>query len=78
MGRLPLRVLLVEFGERLDDLVRMLGASEFFYSERASVADLAVYGQLARSESNPDLWSEVRKRPELVDYMKRVEQATGG
>jgi len=80
MGRLPEEMLRREFGTRLDDLLRMLGSRPFFYDERPSVADLAVFGQLtsARSEASPETRGALEERPRLLDYMKRVEQATGG
>jgi glutathione S-transferase len=80
LGRLPEETLGREFGARLDDLLRMLGARPFFYDERPSVADLAVFGQLtsARSEVAPETRRALEERPRLVEYMKRVEQATGG
>jgi len=80
MGRLPEPMLATEFGARLDDLLRMLGDKPYFYDVRPSVADLAVYGQLAsaRSEVAPETRRAVAERPRLLDYMKRVEQATGG
>ena len=44
------------------------------------MADLAVYAQLhaACGEVTPELDALIAQRPGLVDYMKRVEQATGG
>ena len=80
MGRLPEETLGQEFGARLDDLLRMLGERPFFYDERPSVADLAVFGQLhaAGSGAVPETHRALHERPRLVDYMKRVEQATGG
>ncbi len=80
IGRLPESVIEREFGERLDDLVRMLGDRSFFQGDRASAADLAVYGQLraANSEVAPESRRAIQQRPRLVEYMKRVEQATGG
>ena len=80
LGRLPEPVLAREFGEKLDDLLRMLGERLFFHSDEPSVADLAVYGQLknADDELSPETREAIRRRPRLVEYMKRVEQATGG
>ena len=80
LGRLPETVLVREFGEKLDDLLRMLGDRQFFHSDEPSVADLAVYGQLknADDELAPEPREAIRRRPTLVVYMKRVEQATGG
>jgi glutathione S-transferase len=80
LGRLPEPLLAREFGEKLDDLLRMLGERPFFYSDQPSVADLAVYGQLstADDELSPETRDAIRRRPKLVEYMKRVEQATGG
>jgi hypothetical protein len=44
------------------------------------VADLAVFGQLAMAQGEvaPETRQEIARRPRLVEYMKRVEQATGG
>ena len=80
MGRLPEETLGREFGTRLDDLLRMLGERPFFYDERPSVADLAVFGQLhaAGSGEVPETQRALSERPRLVDYVKRVAQATGG
>ena len=80
LGRLPNAVLVEEYGRRLDDLLRMLGDRPFFFADEPSVADLAVYGQLAMatSEVTPELGDLVRRRPQLAEYLKRVEQATGG
>ncbi len=80
LARLPEETLVREFGARLDDLLRMLGERPYFYDERPSVADLAVYGQLAmgQGELAPETRAEIARRPRLTEYMKRVEQATGG
>jgi glutathione S-transferase len=80
MGRLPDETLGREFGTRLDDLLRMLGARPFFYDERPSVADLAVFGQLqaARAEEAPETRRAIEARPPLLAYLERVETATVG
>jgi len=80
LARLPEPVLAREFGEKLDDLLRMLGERPFFHADEPSVADLAVYGQLknADDELSPETREAIRRRPRVVEYMKRVEQATGG
>jgi glutathione S-transferase len=80
MGRLPEETLGREFGARLDDLLRMLGDKPYFYDERPSVADLAVFGQLHGASSGlvPETSRALHERPRLVDYLKRVAQATGG
>jgi glutathione S-transferase len=79
-GRLPPDVLAKEFAARLDDVERMLGTRPFFYDDRLSVADLAVYGQLhfADSAVTPEAQAILRAHQGLVDHMKRVEQLTGG
>jgi len=80
LGRLPEETLQKEFGARLDDLLRMLGDRPYFYDDRPSVADLAVFGQLlmAEGELAPETRAEIARRPRLVDYMKRVGQVTEG
>jgi glutathione S-transferase len=67
-------------GDRLDDLVNLLGTRPFFYAERPSMADLAVYSMLRSVEggSMPDSTQLLLARPGLVTYMRRVEAETGG
>ncbi len=79
MGRLSRETLLAEIGKLLDDTVLLLGAKPFFYSDRLSVADLALYGQLhmARSGPTPEITTLISHRPALVAFAKRVEELTG-
>ncbi len=67
-------------GDRLDDLVNLLGTRPFFYADRPSMADLAVYSMLRSIEhgSLPDSAQLLHSRPGLVAYMRRVEAETGG
>jgi glutathione S-transferase len=67
-------------GDRLDDLVNLLGTRSFFYADRPSMADLAVYGMLSTVErgSLPSSTELLHARPGLVAYMRRVEAETGG
>ena len=80
LGRLPDGVLVRELGHRLDDLVTLLGRSRFFHDNAPSAADLALYGQFATMRSGPTPEAEglLDERPALADFMKRVEEATGG
>jgi len=78
LGRLPYDVLIRELGERLDDLVLLLGKQAFFYSDRPSVADFAIYGEFNTgfTEATPDFAEQVSQRPALADWHKRVEEVT--
>ena len=78
LGRLPYDVLIRETGERLDDLVLLLGRRAFFYADRPSVADFALYGEFRTGcgEATPDFGQLVSERPPLADWLKRVEDAT--
>lgn len=69
-----------ELDQRLHDLVRLLAGRPFFYSERVSMADLAVFAMLRSlaGDSIPGGARLLARRPELVAFMRRVEQATGG
>jgi len=69
-----------ELGLRLDDLMNFLGARAFFYADRLSMADLAVYAMLytMRNEAIPGSALLIAQRPALVGFMRRVEEATGG
>lgn len=66
-----------EFGQRLDDLVNFLGRRPFFYSDRVSRADLAVYSFLHNmpSVAGPVVVAAVESRQALIDLMARVEAA---
>jgi glutathione S-transferase len=76
----PQTALLREIDDRLGDLVNLLGGRRFFYSDRLSMADLAVYGMLHTidSESIPGASRLLASRPTLRGFMQRVEEQTGG
>ena len=67
-------------GERLVDLERLLAERPFFYASRISMADLAVYAMLRSlaSDSIPGGAAQLRSRPRLVAFMKRVDEASSG
>ena len=77
-GRRVVPVLIREIGSRLDDLVLLLDRRAFFYADRPSVADFALYGMFRTgcNEVTPDFDELVSERPTLADWMKRVEDAT--
>jgi glutathione S-transferase len=66
--------------DRLNDLVRFLGNNPFFYSDRVSMADLAIYAMLHSlgRDTIPGCSRRIAERPSLVDFMRRVETETGG
>ena len=65
---------------RLGDLTNFLGSRHFFYADAVSMADLAVYGILfaLRNDTIPGVSALLTRRPALVAFMGRVEEATGG
>jgi len=65
--------------DRLDDLLGFLGTRPFFYSDRVSMADLGVYAMLYSLSLGaiPGSQKIVLSRPPLVEFMRRVEAATG-
>ena len=78
LGRLPYDVLIAEMGERLDDLVQLLGNNPFFYSDRPSAADFAIYGVFStglKEDVTPDFAKLVSQRPALEDWFQRVDDA---
>jgi glutathione S-transferase len=76
----PQTALLRSIDDRLGDLVNLLGTRRFFYADRVSMADLAVYGMLftVRSDSIPGSARLLAMRPTLREFMLRVEEETGG
>ena len=72
--------LLRGIADRLGDLANFLGARPFFYADRASIADLAVYGMLCTLRRNVIPGSEqlLSQRPSLIEFMRRVEHESEG
>jgi len=71
MARLPLETLIEELGHRLDELLVWLGKSPFFFADRPSAADLAIFGQLNTAAKRPhtprgEARSRARQPPRLV------------
>ncbi|MYE13386.1 MAG: glutathione S-transferase family protein [Gammaproteobacteria bacterium] len=80
MGRLPYEMLVRELGKRLDDLVVLLGRNPFFCSDKPSIADFAIYGQLCTGSSErvtPDFAEIVEQRGALEAWRSRLETAMG-
>jgi formyl-CoA transferase len=69
-----------ELDQRLRDLERLLAHRPFFYAERVSMADLAVFAMLRSlaADSIPGGAVLLARRRELVAYVRRVEEATTG
>jgi glutathione S-transferase len=76
----PETAILRGIDDRLGDLVNLLGTRRFFYADRVSMADLAVYGMLntVRYDSIPGSARLLAMRPTLLEFMRRVEEETGG
>ena len=74
----PETALMRGLGDRMDDLVQFLGTRPFFYADRVSMADLAVYSMLhsMRRGGIPGAHDMIAKRPSLVRFIDRVEEAT--
>lgn len=77
-GRLPYETLITEMSKKLDDLVTLLDGKPYFYSHEPSAADFAIYGQLktAISPATPDMQAIIKSKPELSEFMARVEAVT--
>ena len=75
----PETAVLRGIGDRLDDLIGFLGTRPFFYSNQVSMADLSVYAMLysLSLETIPGSKALVMNRTPLLDFMRRIESATG-
>lgn len=69
-----------EFERRLDDLAQLLGSRPFFFADRPSRADLAVFGSCygMYRDVYPGARVLLDARPALVAHIERVLAATGG
>src|SRR5207237_1069279 len=65
LARLPLETVVDELGRRFDELLVWLGDRPYFFADRRSVADLALFGQLNVLQSGPTPQAErlVAERP---------------
>lgn len=80
LGRLPIDMLITELTQRFDDLVALLGDRPFFYSEKPSVADFAIYGVFntgIEGGITPEFAKLVSERPTLSDWRLRVKKTIG-
>jgi glutathione S-transferase len=76
----PETAILRGIDDRLGDLVNLLGTRRFFYADRVSMADLAVYGMLhtVHNDSIPGSNRLLAMRSTLREFMRSVEEETGG
>lgn len=67
-----------ELGHRMDDLVGFLGSRPYFFSDRLSVADLAVLGMLLvmRDGPMPKSAEMLASRPTLAAHTARMTRLT--
>ena len=77
LARLPLEVVLAELGRRLDELLVLLDDRPFFFADRPSAADLAVFGQSCMLLSGPTPQAEalLARRPAVGAWRARVAAA---
>jgi glutathione S-transferase len=78
LARQPLDRVLSELELRFQELDVMLGDALFFYSDRISAADLAIFGQLFALSSGPtpDGAALLEGHPALREHYRRVDEAT--
>ena len=76
----PETALLRGVEDRLGDLVNLLGARRFFYADQPSMADLGVYGMLfvLRMDAMTGSARLLANRSTLIEFMRRLEESTGG
>lgn len=78
LGRLPEETVLTELAGLLDDLVTLLDERPFFFGDRPSRADLALFGQfhMLRTGPTPRAAALLDERPALLALEERIETAT--
>jgi len=76
----PETALLRGVDDRLGDLVNLLGSRRFFYADQPSMADLGVYAMLfvLRTDAMTGSARLLANRPTLIEFMRRLEESTGG
>lgn len=79
MGRLSFDELMIVIRRSLDDLSTLLDDHPYFYADEPSIADFAIYGQFSTgcTPASPEFTAEVLARPNLVAWVKRIEEVSG-
>ncbi len=74
----PLTGILRGVNDRMSDLVNFLGSRRYFYADRISMADLAVYAMLKTMEYDaiPGSAQLLSQHPNLNEFIGRVEGET--
>lgn len=78
LGRQPLPVVLDALSTRLDDLGELLGDRAFLFGEAPMASDLAFFGPIRALaiDTHPESAALIRERPQIVEWLRRVDQAT--
>jgi len=76
VGRKPRDMLLRDVERQVGSLAGLLGDDEWLVGRHLSVADIAVFAQLACIRASDEGAKLVEARPEVAAWMERVERAT--
>jgi glutathione S-transferase len=76
LGRKPPEKVLAEFERHLDALDAWLGEREWLVGDRLSLADVAVYAQLACAAETGEAAGVMGAHERLLDWMERVNVGT--
>jgi glutathione S-transferase len=76
LGLKPEAIVLRDLERHLGALGGWLGNREWLVGERLTLADIAVYVQLACIQGAPEGAARLEQRPELLVWMERVDRAT--
>jgi glutathione S-transferase len=77
-GRYPVEKFQADLARSLAGLETLIARDGFTAGSTLSLADLAVFGQLARFLSGTHPWFErdFNRRPQLIDWFRRVDDST--
>ncbi len=79
-GRLTVEQLMQRLEENLQMIEGLLGEQPFLCGERATAADISVFGPLRQAALpvHPESASVISSHPAVIAWLKRVDQATAG
>ncbi len=76
IGRKSDAQVVAEFGRHLDALAGLLGGRDYLLGVGLTLADIAVFAQLAAARDAPEAAGEIASRREVAVWLERVDAAT--
>lgn len=76
IGRKSDSLILAELGRHIETIKNLLGEKKYLVGSSLSLADIAVYSQLACIRDSAEGEAEISRAPEVASYLERIDKET--